>query len=78
MRTILIATLTLIGVTNPAAAHIGHIGEMAGHDHWLWAGALGAAGAAAAWAWWKSKDEAKDDADDAAEDSEDTPEETPA
>ncbi len=32
----------------PAFAHLGHLGEAAGHGHWIAAGALGAA-ALAAW-----------------------------
>ena len=32
----------------PALAHVGHLGEVAGHGHWIAAGALGAA-ALAAW-----------------------------
>jgi len=34
--------------TTPALAHIGHLGEVAGHGHWIAAGAVGAA-ALAAW-----------------------------
>lgn len=37
--------LTLILLTllaaNPAFAHIGHLGEVAGHGHWAAAGAIG-------------------------------------
>jgi len=39
----------------PAAAHIGHFGELAGHDHWIALGALGAAGAIALIAGLKGK-----------------------
>ena len=38
----------------PASAHIGHLGEVAGHSHWIAAGALGAA-ALAAWLAGKGK-----------------------
>jgi len=41
-------------VTSPAFAHVGHLGEMAGHGHWIAAGALGAA-ALAAWLAGKGK-----------------------
>lgn len=39
----------------PAAAHIGHFGDLAGHDHWIALGALGAAGAIALIAGLKGK-----------------------
>jgi hypothetical protein len=32
-----------------AHAHVGHIGDLAGHDHWVAAGAIGAAIALAGW-----------------------------
>ncbi len=32
-----------------AQAHVGHLGELAGHDHWVAAGAIGAAIALAGW-----------------------------
>jgi hypothetical protein len=32
-----------------AQAHVGHLGELAGHGHWIAAGALGAAIAVAGW-----------------------------
>ena len=35
-------------IATPALAHIGHLGEVAGHGHWIAAGAVGAA-ALAAW-----------------------------
>lgn len=39
----------LVALTaTPAFAHVGHLGEVAGHGHWIAAGALGAA-ALAAW-----------------------------
>lgn len=38
----------------PAFAHVGHLGEVAGHGHWIAAGALGAA-ALAAWLAGKGK-----------------------
>ncbi len=41
-----------------AFAHVGHVGELAGHDHWI---AIAASGlAAAVWAAGKLKDNAKD------------------
>ncbi len=46
-------TLTLVallGTTSIASADIGHLGELAGHDHWLALGALGIAIGLAGWA----------------------------
>lgn len=40
--------LCLILPTVPAYAHLGHIGELAGHSHWIGLGAVGVAGAIAA------------------------------
>ncbi|MEM8956524.1 MAG: DUF6732 family protein [Pseudomonadota bacterium] len=34
----------------PAAAHLGHFGEVAGHSHWIAGAALGLAAAIALWA----------------------------
>lgn len=52
-----------------AQAHVGHVGELAGHDHWI---AIAAAGVAAAvWAAGKLKGKSEDDeAEDPAEDAE--------
>lgn len=33
----------------PALAHTGHLGEVAGHDHWLAAGALALAAGVGLW-----------------------------
>lgn len=41
----------------PALAHPGHIGEMAGHNHWLAGAAIGAAIAIAIWGAIKGKKE---------------------
>jgi hypothetical protein len=56
----------------PAAAHPGHIADVAGHDHWIAGVAIGAAIAAAAWGWLKGRKQdaetaQSDDADDTAE-----------
>lgn len=42
--------VALLATASTANAHIGHLGELAGHGHWLAAGALGAAIALAGWA----------------------------
>jgi len=54
-------TLTLIALlasTATANAHIGHLGEVAGHGHWL---ALGALGIAIGLAGWTALNGKKDD-----------------
>jgi hypothetical protein len=63
------------GIAAPAYAHIGHLGELAGHDHWIALGALGAAGAIALIAGLKGKKkdseaEEADAEDDATHDEE--------
>lgn len=47
MRFALAALIALIA--GPATAHVGHIGEVAGHGHWLGAAAIGAAIAIGLW-----------------------------
>ena len=48
----------LVLAPSVAEAHLGHIGEVAGHSHWLGLGALAAAAAALALLPKKKKDEA--------------------
>ena len=49
-----------------ALAHVGHVGELAGHDHWIAIAAVGVA--AAVWAAGKLKGEAAEtEADDEAQ-----------
>ena len=55
-----------------ANAHVGHLGELAGHDHWVAAGAIGAAIAVAGWNILKGK---KDKEAEAEVDAEDAPQE---
>jgi len=45
MRPALIPTLipALILSSSPALAHVGHLGDVAGHDHWVAGAAIGAA-----------------------------------
>ena len=43
------AVLTVFG-THAAFAHGGHVGDLAGHSHWVGWAAAAAAGAVAAWA----------------------------
>lgn len=63
-------TLTILTLLYPgmALAHIGHIGELAGHGHWIALGALGLAAGVAAIAKGKRKDpEAEDETEEASE-----------
>ena len=60
--------VTLMGTASMANANIGHLGELAGHDHWLALGALGIAIGFAGWAALGGKKD--DDAVDTEEDPE--------
>ena len=42
-------TLLLLLAASPAAAHPGHLAEVAGHGHWIGAAAIGLAAAIALW-----------------------------
>lgn len=66
-------TLTLLLLAAPASAHVGHVGEYAGHDHWVAGAALGAALAVSIWGVLKGK-KRKDQIEVEAQD--DTEEET--
>jgi hypothetical protein len=69
MRAVL--TLTLIAIASSASANIGHVGEVAGHDHWIAAGALGLALGLTLWAALKGrKDTNTEVADDETEETE--------
>lgn len=70
MRTILTA---LILLPSSALAHIGHLGEVAGHGHWIALGGIAIAGAIALLGGRKKPDE---DTEEAIE--EDETEEAPA
>ena len=43
----IIPTLAALLAATPAAAHVGHWGDLAGHHHWVAGAALGAAAIAA-------------------------------
>ncbi len=63
--------LTLISLANGASANVGHIGEVAGHDHWIAVGALGLALGLALWAALKGKkDDDKEPSEDEIEETE--------
>ncbi|WP_299812854.1 DUF6732 family protein [uncultured Jannaschia sp.] len=40
-------------LATPASAHVGHLGEFAGHDHWVLGAGLGAIAGAAVLGWLK-------------------------
>ena len=72
-------SLILIAILIPQAAlaHVGHIGEVAGHSHWIALGALGLAtviGALAA----KTGKRSEEPEEDAASDEDDAPQEAAA
>ena len=48
MRAYLVITLFLAG-SGQAHAHLGHVGEVAGHSHWVAVGAAVTAAVIAAW-----------------------------
>ena len=52
---------TAAGFAAPAQAHVGHLGEVAGHGHWLGAAAIGAAIAIGLWQGLKGKSDAQGD-----------------
>ncbi|MEL6681553.1 MAG: DUF6732 family protein [Pseudomonadota bacterium] len=53
MRILPISMLVFTGTS--AAAHPGHWGDLAGHDHWVAGAAIGLAGLAAIWGALKGK-----------------------
>jgi len=44
-----------LSAARPAQAHLGHVGELAGHDHWVAGAAIGAAAAIGLWGALKGK-----------------------
>jgi len=55
MRLHLKLALCLTLCPGAALAHVGHLGEYAGHDHWVAGAAIGVAVALSLWATWKGK-----------------------
>lgn len=56
----MIVTFTTLFAAAPASAHVGHIGEIASHDHWVAGAALGAALAVSIWGALKGKKDAEE------------------
>lgn len=44
MTRIILATSLTVVLPMPALAHLGHVGELAGHSHWIGVGAIALAG----------------------------------
>ncbi|MEM5474179.1 DUF6732 family protein [Hoeflea sp. AS60] len=68
MRTLVLSFVGSVFFTHAALAHGGHVGDLAGHSHWVGWAAAAAAGAIAAWAikrGSKGKAAAKDSSDKA-------------
>lgn len=75
MTRILATTLLFILSVSSAHAHIGHVGDLAGHAHWVGVAALvGAAALAALVAKAKKDAKAEVESDDGAAETEDHPE----
>ncbi len=74
VMTRLLLASTALSAT-PAAAHIGHIGEAAGHDHWIAGIAIGVAVGVGLWGALKGK---KDPEAEPEEELEEDGEEEPA
>lgn len=68
------ATIAIIASTQPAMAHLGHVGELAGHGHWIGLGALGVAAGLAAAAALAEKRRRRREKDAAEEEADATPE----
>ncbi|AKH99774.1 hypothetical protein IMCC20628_01057 [Hoeflea sp. IMCC20628] len=75
MRTLVVSLLIPFSLVQSAYAHGGHMGDLAGHSHWVGWAAAAAAGAVAAWAikrGTKAKDSDEAEADETG--AEDRPE----
>lgn len=69
----IIITFTLLFSAAPASAHVGHVGPLAGHDHWVAGVALGAALAVSIWGTLKGKKNAQEAEADTQDDAEEEP-----
>ena len=68
----LIAPVFLIPIATGASAHAGHLADVAGHDHWIAAGAIGLAVLVGLWGALSKDKEApeEDDEDESGEEAE--------
>ncbi|MEQ8480459.1 MAG: hypothetical protein RIC18_07370 [Hoeflea sp.] len=70
-----LSTVFAVAMPTVALAHGGHVGELAGHSHWVGWAAVAAAAALAAWAAKRgSKADSDSEEDTAADDGEQNPE----
>ncbi len=53
-------------------AHVGHLGELVGHDHWVAGAAIGVAAAISIWGAIKGKPKTEDDTTDEVEPEEES------
>lgn len=67
MRLILTAVLFLTAL--PAHAHVGHLGDLAGHDHWVAGAAIGAAVLVGIWGALKNRKEPEPEPETAEEEA---------
>jgi hypothetical protein len=65
------AALIALTAAAPAMAHTGHIGTLAGHDHWIAGAAIGAGIAIALWGLLKGRSGTGDAAPEAEPEAED-------
>lgn len=72
---LLLSGMISVGLTPMSAlAHVGHIGDLAGHSHWVGVAALaGAAAIAVVAAKWKKRRDAAEEPADAETDGTETP-----
>ena len=62
MKILILFVTLLLATATSAMAHVGHVGDLAGHSHWIGVGAVVAAGLVlAALGLTKSKEEASDE-----------------
>ena len=54
-----ILALFLVLLPGSALAHVGHLGDVAGHNHWVAGAAIGAAVVIGLYGAWKGRKEAK-------------------
>ena len=73
MTRLLLASTALFAT--PAMAHVGHIGEAAGHGHWIAGIAIGAAIGVGLWGALKGKKDPKAEPEEEASEEEDGEEE---
>ncbi|GAB4348491.1 MAG: hypothetical protein Kow0026_03050 [Oricola sp.] len=72
------AFAALLLISSPAYAHFGHVGEVAGHSHWIGVAAAGAAAAIAIAVSTLGRKKKAEENEAEAEGAEETGDETPA